>query len=427
MKKQFMTAIVFVSLVALFLVVTPGRSRLKSYYSGDAISYNGKVYIASTNSGSLEVFLLDDNKLDLVAKTKAYNARFNNYDDYFDVKLNIENNRLYAYTVSHYTLYKYELNGSTLNLVQKNTNTYWEWYNRVDKFGNDIVTVSAKGIKVFNNNLELVVAHDFKNLEAPYNISGSNSRFYINVNESDNKIEVYDRESRTIVNSFPVNFKFDKGNRRAYQDAAGYIYVVDDYYTKKFDVSGKLLAHFEHLDFQGFDVAASGHNNNIYFSNGVGVVKLNGDTMELLDHAWTGNMGAAAGWAMGLKVVHNNGDKIIVFNNTNILVLDDKLSKIASLVATEESDTYPLENLYLRLDKPRATPNSTVQLSGGGFLPEEQLSISFNEDKLANIKSDSNGRFSSIISVPNIKVGVYDIKTEGLDSKLHYSISFKIE
>lgn len=427
MKKQFIAAIVLFSVITLFLVVTPSRSRLKSYYSGDAISYQNKVYVASTNSGSLEIFRLDGNNLNLLAKTKSYNSRFNNYDDFFDVKLNVENNRLYAYAVSHYTLYKYELTGTDLNLVNKSTNTYWEWYNQVNKFGNDIVTVSAKGIKVFNTNLDIIVAHDFKNTEAPYNISSSNDRFFLNVDENKSAVEVYDRESRTIVSTIPVNFKHDKGNRRAYQDAAGYIYVVDDYYTKKFDLSGKLLAHFQHLDFQGFDVAASGHNNNIYFSNGVGVVKLNDQNMELLDYAWTGNLGGQAGWAMGLKVVYNNGDKVVIFNNTNILVLDHNLNKIASVAATEEGEDYPLENLFLRLDKPSAAANSNVLFSGGGFLPQEQLDISFDNVKQTTTTTDSNGRFSVIITIPELRAGGYDIKAEGEKSKLHYSISFQLE
>ena len=58
MKKRIFLAITFVSLASLFLLVTPGKSRLKSYYSGDAISYRGQIYVASTNTGSLELFRL---------------------------------------------------------------------------------------------------------------------------------------------------------------------------------------------------------------------------------------------------------------------------------------------------------------------------------------------------------------------------------
>ncbi len=426
MRKWIISAVILVSIASLFLIVTPGKSRLKSYYSGDATSYQGKVYIATANTGSLEIFRLDGDKLELISKVKPYDARFNRYNDFFDAKLSLENNRLYVYAVSHYTIYKYQISGTTLVLDKQTTNSYWEWYNRIDKFGGEMVTVSAKGVKILNSDLNVVVAHDFKNEAAPYNLSGDNARFFLSMNEGESRVEVYDRESRSLLRTIPLNFKFDKGNRRAYQDAAGYIYVVDDYYAKKFDLSGKLLGSFRHLDYQGFDIQASGHTNYVYFSNGVGVVKLDKE-MKLIDYAWTGNLGGYAGWAMGLKVVHNNGDKIVVFNNTNILVLDDKLDKIASISSTEEADEYPVENLYLRLDKPQAAANSSLSLTGGGFLPQEQLNISFDGKQQVIAYSDNNGRFSAIVKVPETMPGAYDIKVEGAKSKLHYSISFQVQ
>lgn len=418
-------SVILVSVATLFFLVTPGKSRLKSYYSGDAISYQNNVYVATTNTGSLEIFKLNGSSLDLVAKAKPYNYRFNNYGDFYDVKLVVESNHLYAYVVSNYTLYKYELKGKTLNLVKENKNTYWEWYNRVDKFGDDIVTVSAKGIKIFSSDLELIVAHDFNNANAPYNLSGTNPRFYLSVNETDSTVEVYDREARTIISRIPLNFKYDKGNRRAYQDVNSNIYVVDDYYAKKFDVSGKLLGSFRHLDFQGFDISGTGHTDYVYFTNGVGIVKLD-KNMKEVDYAWTGNLGAYGGWAMGLETVYNSGEKIIIFNNTNILVLDDKLNKIAVALASEEADDTPVENLYLKLDKNRAAVNSDVMVSGGGYFPYEQLTITFGKDRITSV-SDANGRFSSIIKVPQLRAGMHDIKVEGVESSLHYSISFQVE
>ena len=139
------------------MLVTPSKSRLKSYYSGDAISYRGQIYVASTNTGSLELFRLENDRLELLTKIKPYNFRFHNYGEFFDVKLMEENNHLYAYAVSNFTLYKYEVVNRELILVTESKNTYWEWYNRVDKFGNDIVTISAKGVKVFDRNLNSIV------------------------------------------------------------------------------------------------------------------------------------------------------------------------------------------------------------------------------------------------------------------------------
>ena len=425
MKKRIILAITFVSLASLFLLVTPSKSRLKSYYSGDAISYRGQIYVASTNTGSLELFRLENDRLELLTKIKPYNFRFHSYGEFFDVKLMEENNHLYAYAVSNFTLYKYEVVNRELILVTESKNTYWEWYNRVDKFGNDIVTISAKGVKVFDRNLNAIVAYDFTNIDAPYNVSGPNARYFLSMNEAKSAVEIYDKDSRSLLKTIPLNFNHSKGNRRAYQDSTGYIYAVDDFYAKKFDLNGKLIASFRHLDYQGFDVAASGHNDYIYFSNGVGIVKLDKD-MKLIDYAWTGNLGGQAGWAMGLKVVYNGGDKIVIFNNSNILILDDKLDKVASVASTETADDYPLENLYLRLDKSQATVNSDILLTGGGFLPQESLSISFAGKYVKTINADSNGRLSTVLKVPSLSLGRYDIKVEGLKSGLHYSISFQV-
>jgi hypothetical protein len=426
MRKWIISSVILLSAILVFFVVKPGESSLQSYYSGDAISYQNNVYISTTNTGSLEVFKLEGKILVLVAKIRPYNSLFSSYGEFFDSKLSEENGHLYVYTVSNYTIYKYEVAGTGLNLVKQSANSYWEWYNRIDKFGNNIATVSAKGIKIFNNNLESIVAYDFKNEAAPYNISGNNQKYLLSIDDADNDLRIYNRQSNSLVGRAPLNFKYEKGNRRAYQDADGYIYAVDDYYAKKFDSMGNLLASFKHLDYQGFDIMASGNTNYLYFSNGVGVVRLNKE-MKSDDYAWTGNMGGYAGWAMGLKVVYNQGDKVVVFNNSNILVLNDKLEKIASISATEEEKQYATENLFLNLDKSVGPVGSGVVLSGGGFLPDEGLVINFNGATLLTTKADDRGRFSTTIKIPNVSLGAYDIKVISNNSKSNYSISFQVK
>ncbi|NLZ74424.1 hypothetical protein GX917_00745 [Candidatus Falkowbacteria bacterium] len=424
MKKIIIFSVVLVSLISIFFIVKPGESITQSYYSGDAISYQNNVYIVTTNTGSLEIFKLADKELVPLTKIRPYNSLFNSYGKFFDAKFSTEDDHLYVYAVSNYTIYKYEIIGTNFELVKKTTNSFWEWHNRVDKIGDKLITISAKGVKVYNTDLESIVAYDFKNINAPYNISG-NDQFLLSVDEEESALLIYDINKDSIITQIPLNFKFEKGNRRAYQDLNNNIYVVDDYQAKKFDLNGKLLGSFTHLDYQGFDMAASGLTNHVYFSNGVGVVKLNSE-MGLEDYAWTGNLGGYAGWAMGLKVVYNQGDKIIIFNNSNILVLDDKLDKIASLTATAEAEIYPLESLFLNLNHNMATVDSEVLVSGGGFLPQEEVNLSFNNASLKNIATDYRGRFSTKIKVPNVANGVYDIKVTGNDSELSYSISFQV-
>lgn len=427
MKKITIISILLISsLLLTFSMITPGKSRLKSYYSGDAIVFANTIYVASTDTGSLELFKLESDKLNLIDKVKPFNPRFNRYEDFYDLAFSIENNRLFVYAVSHYTIYKYQLVSNNLSLINQSTNTYWEWYNRINKFGNRIVTVSAKGTKIFNYDLQIINSYEFTNANSPYNISAGIDRFVLSVSEEDSSLLVYDLENRETTSSIPLNFKFDRGNRRAYQDSFGHLYAVDDYYAKKFDLSGKLLGHFQHIGHQGFDIAGSGHNNYVYFSNGVGVVKLDQD-MNLVNYRFTHSLAGQSGWAMGLRVLYLNGDKLVIFNNSNILILDENLNKVASVEATETDDqVYPLENLFLNLDKPRASINSEVLVSGGGFLPNEELLISLGRN-YNEVKANDRGRFSKVIVVPDLRKGRYDIKVEGQTSGLHYSISFEVE
>ena len=134
----------------------------------------------------------------------------------------------------------------------------------------------------------------------------------------------------------------------------------------------------------------------------------------------------AGGWAMGLKAVYNGGDKLVAFNNTSIVIYDANLKKIALREASERSDEFITENLYLKLDKPRAAANSKIELSGGGYFVNESLKISFGNSTI-NSTTDASGRFKIKLDVPELKKGGHDIKVEGLNSKLHYSISFQVE
>jgi len=421
--------LVAIPLLVILVFTHDGQSKTKSYYSGDAVSFNDELYISSTNSGYLEVLKLVGSDLKLISKTKIYNGRFNSYDDFSDSKLVVENNHLFVYATGGFSLYKYEVvNDHDLTLVFSQQNTYWEWYSRIDKFGANIATVSANGVKIWNQDLQVINSYKLTNPATPYNLRSGNENYILNI--QDNYLNVFNKGNRANLISIPLNYKEAVGNRQAYQDENNNLYVVDDYYAKKFDLNGKLTGSFKHVDQPGFDVSASGANDYIYFSNGAGVVKLNKETMKEVTYAFTGGLGGVSGWAMGLKVVNANGDKVVVFNNSNILVLNSNLKKIASYTATEnDSESSSLENLTLNLDHLSGTPLASVELTGTGYFPNEKLSISFAGLK-TDTQADNRGRFTQRIIVPDINPlpsnGGVDIRVDGVSSKLHYSTSFKI-
>ncbi|MFA5109522.1 MAG: hypothetical protein WC458_03190 [Patescibacteria group bacterium] len=419
-KAVFLILVVFLSVFAL---ISNGQSQTKNYYSGDAVSFNGQVYVGSANTNSLEVLKLEHGDLKLLAKIKPFNARFNNYGKFYDLKFSVESDKLFVYAISDFSLYKYQIVGDEVQFLKSNKNTYWEWYTRVDKFGDNLVTISDKGVKIWNANMDVIISYPFTNSETPYNISGNNSRFILNI--QDNKLTVFDAESRSEAISIPLNYKTESDIHRAYQDAANNIYAVDDYYMKKFDSQGHLLGSFKHQDYPGYDVAASGLSDYLYFSNGLGVVKINKNTMESPASVLTGDMGGARGWAMNLKVINAAGDKVVVFNNSNILVLDDNLKKLASYEATEEKEINPLENLFLSSNHNFGAPTAVITLTGGGYLPKENLNIFFGDTKVT-AKADERGRFTQDLTVPALPAGKKDIKVDGETSHLTYSLSFQV-
>lgn len=415
------------AVIILIIVARPGVSKIKAYYSGDAINYQNQIVITSTDTGSLEVFKLVGSDLQRVLKFKPFDPTYNKYGSFADAKLSEENGRLYVYAVSEFELYKYEISDlKSARLENKIKNSFWEWYYRVDKFGERIVTVGSKGVKIWDSNLNTIDSYDLKPSNR-YSVGANNSnRFILSIDGRN--LQIFDRLSRSITKEIPLDYQdLDKNHKVHYDLVNNTIYVADELYTKKFDLDGRLLGSFRHLDHTGYDVDSTAGNDFIYFSNGHGVVKLKKSDMKVATYAYTTNLAKASGWAMGLKVVNSNaGDRVVVFNNSSILVLDQNLKKIAFAPAEEEELSKPQESLYLALDHNIGSSGASVTLQGGGFFVQEPLIIDFAGQKILS-QTDWSGRFSQSLTVPEVEAGWVDIKVDGQNSGLSYSINFKVQ
>jgi hypothetical protein len=449
MKK----VLIFLSLLIAIIAINsiPARTQVKSYYSGDAINYNNRLIVASTDSESLEVFTLEGDNLKKQLSIRPFDERFYRYDSFYSVKLNIENGRLYAYTISGYTIYKYDISQpNNAILVKESKNTYWEWYSRVDKFGDNIVTISAKGVKIFNNDLEVIDSYEIFN-EIPYNISsGGSNNLIFNINEHKNEVQVFDRQARRVVRTLNVNFYGERNNKALYYNSYDdSVYFADDRSVKKVNAAnGSLSNFFEHLGYPGFDVVSSG-NEFVYFANGLGVVKLKRSDMSVVTSKRTGALIVSQGWAMGLKAVPmNSGEKVVVFNNSSIIVMNANLDVLGSAIAGKDDKVYPKENLFLNLNSASFDSGTQIELSGGGYLPNEDLVINFYGQKYY-VKADSIGRFKKVLVAPDLSESnsrnrtfsqdqsegdfivdkIYertDIKVDGVGSSYTYSISIEL-
>ena len=428
-KKIF--AITLVAIATVSLVFVSGvKSRMKPYYNGDAEFYNNKTIIASANMDRIEVFMVDGNKLVKTADIFSFRNQYSKTNSFYDIALHQENGSLMLYAVDGMYFYKYDIsNYYQPRLVNQLKDNSWDYMVGVEKAGsNRMATIGSKGIKIWNNDMMVIDSFNIIKTNGQYNIVFSPNNSYIfDVNKE--VVTIFDALRRTAISSFNIKVNEDH-NRKVYNAGDSDLYVADDSSLKKVDFSGNIKGEFKHTSNLAYDVVGSADSRYVYFSDGIGVVKIEKETMKLVKYVYTASLGSAGGWAMGLKsVAVNGGDNLVVFNNSNILVLDGDLKKVASYTSVDDDTKpiYPRESLYLKVDKNHAAANSQILLSGGGYSPEEEIIISFANSKIS-ANTDISGRFVKLLTVPSVeKKGGYDIKVVGSLSGQNYSIGFNIE
>lgn len=430
MTKKIIGLIV-VCAVAVLAIVSIGRTNYKSYYSGDAVYYQNNLIIATTDSGSLELFKLNGSFLERVLKFKAPNSPLDKTNDFSSVKLNEENGKLFAYATSAFTLYKYDVSDpSNPVLFAKQKNTYYEWYSRVDKFGPYMATVSDKAVKIWKIDSASLDVIDSYKMET--DLAGS-VRFdatgrYINSINKDNTVRIYDTKTRSIISNFPVNYRESDNLRKSYFDPiAKELYIFDDYYLKRYDLAGNLLVSFPNSSSNGYSVEPAGDNSYVYVVNGNSIMKLSKENLRSGLKISATSL-SSNGYAMDIKYVNtNNGDNVVVFNGGGIAVLNNSFENIAGIQASEIADQPEVrESLVLVFDHRIANSGATVVLTGAGYLPGEDLNINFG-GVITKSKADASGRFNQSLVVPSLNsTKTIDVKVDGLTSLLTYSTNFNV-
>lgn len=442
MKKIIFSLVIGALLVGILAPIQGAKSRVKSYYTGSATYFNDYIVVGTTNSGLLEIFKIDQaGRLQKFVSLKSYDQRFSTEKDFYDVMFKVDHGNLYAYAVDGRALYKYDISDlKTAKRINRVEDSSHEWFGSLTMVDDKIATVGSNGVKVWNSDLVVVDSHPVFNRgdkTNTYNITTAGSdKFLFNI--FDNKISIFDLEARKAVNKTPLSFNWGSGwyKRAVYNDKVdNSIYVVDDQAVRKINFNGEIEKSFKHTGPLGYDVVPSADGGYVYFSDGIGVVKLRKSDLKVVSYAYTTDLGMGNGWAMGLQVVRtDNGEKLVVFNSTSIIVLDSNLKplksandQIAFFAATIE-DSFPevSEALFLGIDKNRAPSGSKVILRGGGYGKDETLVINWANTQ-TTIQADNMGRFSQELTVPNVKSGPVDIKVSGMSTAYTYSLGFRIE
>jgi hypothetical protein len=428
-KKFLILSVLFVALMVGVVYMNYASTKTKSYYSGDAIQYHGELVIASANTGSLEVFKFVDGKLANVVKQPAPVDGQVRSSTYNDVLFNIEEGSLYIYASSGSTLYKYDFsNLETISLVNSSRDNTWDWLGGLDLINGRIVTSGSKAIKLWNTDLQVVDSYKFYNQTNPYNVRlGADGNFIYSANGS--KIQIFDRDFRSVVRELDINANISTGNRKLYNED-NLLYVMDDQALTKMSTTGDVFRTIKHDSKFGYDVVPSKDGRSLYASYGSTVIKINKNDFSSLAKFTDSKLKVANSWAMGLKLVPTiKGEVLVVFNSSNILVLDNGLRPYAMVLATEdEGYTQPSESMSIKTSKNAGAPLSEIMVSGSGFGSNEDMTVSFAGTNYQT-KADSKGNFSAAVIVPSgfKDLSRVDIKASGLISGRNYSMAFTID
>lgn len=426
MKKKAIL-VICLSLLFILMAFKPNAwSRTKSYYSGEAVSYDGKTVFATANTGALELFILDG---DEIVRTAMFKPKFVSLpkggENYSDLEFSNDGGRLYLYLTDGRYLYKYDVsNPYSPKMMEKLKDNSWDWFHQITKTDDYLVTIGSNDIKFWNYDLKVVNAYKL-DYEKAENVSVSRDSRYI-FTIVDNVLGVYSTEDRKSIANIWIETAEDNIQGVYYDEARKEIFVTDNEALKVFSLQGALKRKFEHTSEYGYDVAVSALSDSVYFSDGIGIVKNDKRTMRALDWKHTTAYTEGRSWTMDIEVVGDyDGDKIVAFNNSEILVLDSDLELIDSFKATEV-DEAPIEKLSLSLDKKRGYSGDYLTVSGQGFEANEEIKVKMGRESWMT-NTDSNGRFKRTITIVDINPGITSIKVDGLRSGLTYSISFQVD
>lgn len=434
---RFGRPVLFVLLAAAIIApFTQGKT--KPYYQGDAINYQGRLLIASTNMNRLQVMETADKQINLLAEIKPDKSGYLPGDDFYNCAFHQEAGRLFLYAVNGRYMYKYDASKpSQPELVNKLTDNSWDWFQSVAVFNDHIVTSGTKGIKIWNNDLQVIDSLNLK-LSNANNFTISHDFLFA---VTDGQFRIFNLRTRQWTKSVNLTIK-DDSNRQLYNDPiSSTIYVADDWAVKQFDFEGNLIDSFRFTGNNGYDVVPSTNGQSIYASDGIGVVRLTKSGLRPDKWAYVREMGVSDGWSMGLRLVDWQGsDHLVVFNSGAVSVLNNQLKTIANHRSSEEEvNNQPAvsEPLALNLDKNRASVGGQVSLRGTGFLANEKLEIRFlsNGRATSSVTTDLFGRFQKTLTVPaitnpsnnTVNPLPTDIKVVGQTSQRSYSINFQIE
>lgn len=443
------TLIVILAGFGAFAFLAPATSEIQPYYSGDAISYRNRLIVASVNAGDVELFELRGKSLQLVSTISVRNLE--GADRFYDVALSEEDSKLYVYAVNGRQLVKYNLAVlETPVLASAVKDSRGDWFLGVQRLNSYIATVGTQETKLWNIDLQVVNAYANPDKSTAVQLAADASviadiQTDYKDNAQDDFVTLQDAQSRTAIGKFPIVFEKELLRSIYFATDRNYVYVAGDRVLKQVNARTGAVRNFSHTSTEGFSVDGIAGSSHFYFTDGLGVVKMNHD-LQAVDWAFTKDMAVPGSWAMGLKAVMvGAAERVVVFNNTNIMVLDGALDTVAVYHAQEKKSGPGVTSdpLSLQVSPSREALGGRVALTGTGFGLNERVAVSLihNGKKVGAdqfVTADAQGRLTGAITVPTtffselpkwiepVEPVNIEVRVTGLTSGLTYGTSFTV-
>jgi hypothetical protein len=329
MNTRFFKSIAVTSIIFLIVFPLVTRASSKTYYDGDAIAYRDKIVIGSTNMNGLEVFVVEGKSVKRIIAMHTFEYTYGGGKDFTDLGLRQEDDRLYLYATNGRSLFKYNISDlRTAKLERTYINTFWDNMIGLKSYDDKLVTIGSNGVSLYNNNLKIIDSFKvYNNHQTNIDFGYFGKRIYSIVG---NDLQIYSTTDRRFVATTTIR-NLNGLNRKTWS-VGQYLYLVDDKSLLKIDLAGTIVKRQKLNGPLGFDVAGSYGNNVAYYSNGQTVTKFKlGNLATVKTVNVNGLVKNVTNWAIGLNVVKTSqGERVIVFDNEAIVVLDANLKLIAS-------------------------------------------------------------------------------------------------
>lgn len=383
----------------------------KEYRNGSAVAIKGKTYLLATNNSSVEILSFNrDNALVLEAELRLPQK-------IKDVVTTNEGDEAYAIVTTGRYLYRVRItNPKNLEVVLRHDNFQ---YSRGRTRTGNIDSLATNGKALFTAgqygvrriNLVNLQVEKYVYYDKAYGVAVNNNFIYV---LGEQKAYAFNLVNFKKVMEADIK-NVDKLNRRIAIGKYNAGYVISDNSVIKM-LNGEVTTYKNPVKTVNFSYAAAATNNEIYYVNGIGVTKLDVNLKKLgyFTTAQPKTFGERS-FAVGVMVVNaNGGDKVVVMNKSNIVVMSPNLAVLSKY--KNNDNLQPASGFTIVHDHLYFMTNQAISARITGLYPNEKVKLTIGGKAFYTKSSNTGEAIISFVTPSNPKRYTLEVSAASLAS-----------